>query len=51
VEGSTIDADACSGVAWTGLVEDEPEEAIQAFRDIVTTEEEKGDWCVSFARL
>ena len=28
----------------SGLVEDEPEEALTAFRDIVDAEETKGDW-------
>lgn len=32
--------------ARSGLIEDEPEEALQAFKEIVTAEEEKGDWLV-----
>jgi hypothetical protein len=32
--------------ALSGLVEDEPDEALEAFREIVNQEEEKGDWSV-----
>jgi hypothetical protein len=34
-----------------GLVEDEPEEALQAFKAIVDQEDDKGDWYVSLLDL
>ena len=35
----------------TGKKEDNPEEALKAFKAIVDQEEEKGDWCVRYLSM